>query len=153
MAANAYTAGKVAADELLYVAYYFDVFAYTPATFSGALPTGASLTEEEALPERGPGDYLAVFASGTLGATREVLYVAPPRATGVIREIVLTNITSAAALVRLWLGGVVVEPGAIVPAGESRSESVPGWLVKSGESFEAQGAGVSVLAFGVEEVS
>lgn len=149
----AYTAGKVAADELLYVATGYAPYLYIPALYGGALPSEA--VEEVGEITREPGDYLTVFASKTLAAgQRELLYTAPEDTTGVIREMVFTNSGVAASTVRAWLGGVLVEAGLSVPAGESRSQTLAGWLLPSGSKLEASssGAGVNIFAFGVEEV-
>lgn len=149
----AYTAGKVAADELLYVATDYDPVLYAPASFTATLPTEPVDEAGEILRE--PGDYLTVFASKTLAAgQRELLYTAPDNTTGVIREVVFTNTGAAASTVRVWLGGVLVEAGLSVPAGQSRSQAVAGWLLPPGAKLEADssGAGVNIFAFGVEEV-
>lgn len=148
-----YTAGKIAADELLYIATGFDAATYTPAAFSGAMPSEAF--EEIGEITREPGDYLTVFASKALAAgQRELLYTAPESATGVIREMVFTNSGASSSTVRAWLGGVLVEAGLPVPAGESRSQTPAGWLFPPGARLEASSseAGVNIFAFGVEEV-
>lgn len=149
-----YTAAKVAADELLYVATDYDAYLYSPVAFSGALPTEG--LDEDASITREPGDYLTVFASKALATgARELLYTAPDSTTGVIREVVFTNAGVASSTVKAWLGGVLVEPGLPVPAGESRAHTPAGWLLPPGARLEAEssGAGVNIFAFGVEEVS
>lgn len=149
----AYTAGKVAVDELLYVAKNYDPYLYVPALYGGALPS--EVVEEAGEITREPGDYLTVFASKTLAAgAREVLYTAPEDTTGVIREMVFTNSGLTTSTVRVWLGSVLVEAGLSVPAGASRSQALAGWLLPAGAKLEADssGAGVNIFAFGVEEV-
>lgn len=120
---------------------------------SGVLPGGVGGGASQAVADRPPGDYPAVFALKELAVVREVLYTAPPGTTAYVRYALFANNSGAARTVQLWKGGRRLEPGLALAAGQAKTDELL-WIVQPGVSLEAlaDGAGVDCTITGIEEV-
>lgn len=127
----------------------------TSGTFGSAvIGGGAVLAAPPPASLREPGDYLSRFAAKSLAPARELLYRTPQGARAVVRHLGLVNDSAGDLTMRLWIGGLLHVPTVTVPAGKSRAQDVPGWLLLPGETIEGQasGPGLNVFLYGVEEV-
>lgn len=129
------------------------------ATFStGFILPGMEVQEEEdffeeEFAEDATADVLERAYFGTITTSRTSLYEVPAGSRSVIREIRLSNPTIADITVELWLAGLKIEPGYVVPAGEGRGQTFAGLMLEANETLEARAsaAGLVVYAFAVEE--
>jgi hypothetical protein len=125
------------------------VSSFGSAILPGFVGGGAA----QAPADRPPGDYPAIYALKELAAVRERLYEAPVGTTAYVRYALFANNATAARIVKIWLGGRLIEPGLALAIGQAKSDN-PLWILRPGERLEASadGTGVDCTITGIEEV-
>jgi hypothetical protein len=151
----AFGAAVIPPGQLVYRASGLTISPLTVSSFGSAVVPRVSLDSQgtPGAAEKPPGDYPMVAALKEVAVVRERLYEAPAGTTAYVRYALFANNSGAARVVRIWLGGRLIEPGLALAIGQAKSDN-PLWILRPGERLEASadGTGVDCTITGIEEV-